>query len=191
MKLIKHIKVIPLITMFLGIGFAAYMFYNVTISPLLNTEKLFLNETYEITVSKEFVITIFIDEEFVDDIHVEDYANFKKVTYTVAELDYEVLLNVLSDTTSNDGYVVTSTHEETSYDIESLHGIFQIRFKEPGLYYFGLLTYDDQGTDFHMISTNVPEAKRDLFVSASIGGLSFIGSLVSLYFLLKNPKKDD
>lgn len=191
MKLLKHIKIIPVITLIVGLSLAGYMFYNIIISPLLNAEHLYVNDVYSVNVSEEFVITIFIDEENVEDIRIEDHTNFKKLTYTHNTYDYSVLLNVLTENENGSGFVVTATNEETSYNVESLKSVFQIHFQEPGIYHFGLITYDDEPTTFKIISTNVPEAKTELYKSISIGSVSFIGSLVSLYFILKNPKKDD
>ena len=190
MKIMKHIKIIPMITLIVGLGLAGYMFYNIIVSPLLNAEHFYVNDVYSVNVSEEFVITIFIDEENVESIRIEDQPNFKKLTYRHNTIDYSVLLNVISENEGGGGFIVTSTNEETSYNVENLKSVFQIHFQEAGTYHFGLITYDDEPTEFKIISTNIPEAKSELYRSITIASVSFVGSMVSLYFLLKNPKKD-
>ena len=186
----KYLKVLPVLTLLGGLTLAGFMFYNIIISPILNADAFNVNEAYSVTVTDDYVITVFIDEENVEDIYIEDYTNFKRLTYTINGFDYSVLLNVLSESEDSDTFLVTSTNETTSYNVQNLKSVFQIHLKEPGTYHFGLISYEDQKTEFMMVNTDVPEAKSELYTSITIGSISFIGSLVSLYFLVKNPKKD-
>ncbi len=191
MKLRKYIKVIPFITLFTGLIISGIMFYNVAVSPLLNPEELVLNAKYEIGVKDEQTVTIFIDEEEINRLVIEDFESYKRLTYYIDDIKYDVLLNVLSTNESNQGFDVTVIEKSNPYSVESLRGIYQIHFDEQGTYNFAMLTYDGDGTGFYMVTTEVIEARRTLITSIIIASVTVVGSLTGLYFVLKNPKKDE
>lgn len=184
------IKLGPIIGLFIGLFISVSMFYTVAVSPLHNVKDIEYNSNYSVNIEDQYTVSIFIDETNIDSMYVDYYENFHRLTYFIDDAEFNVLLIVKNDENIQDGYEVFVTHDDGGYDIENYHGVFTIRFDEADIYNFSLVTYDTFGTTFHMVSTNVVEARVKIIISLVVGVVSLFTSILLLYKVLKNPKRD-
>jgi len=182
---------IPIGILAITIALVGYFFYIGVMEPLTDVKEIEINQSFEYELSESSFISLFIDDEDMNEYTIEALDGYYVLTYETNSDTHNVQIEIIKsdEMNPNAGYNLEVFDKSTAYTYENYLNYADINIEEAGTYIITISTYSSIPATF---AYSVADFDTDIinviysFVIGFVGfGLAFI---IFIIILMKRGK---
>lgn len=190
----RYYFLIPILILLIGGTISSILLYNSVIKPLRNIEEITINETFDLELTDQNFITLYIKNEKMVDYEFEPNGAFNVFRLYTLRDEQGITIECLQLDALNpiSGYEMTAFEQTNAYTFNNFINYGQIDITESATYRFTFNGFEDENTTLgYIISDETTDglmATSSIWIGSISVGLSIISFSVILYLRGKQHK---